>query len=291
MTTKQKTGSEAEIAESWPKGFEDQKENQKPLRAWQALSRYVSPLLLLLLLLLGWQMAVWVWRIPKWLLPSPWQIVTAAAEARTMMGPHVWQTLQETWLGLVLALAAGLTLAMAIDLSAFLRRALYPLLVASQTVPIMAIAPLLIIWFGYGILPKVIVVALVCFFPIAVSTADGLQAADPDLIALLRAIGASKRQIFTKVRLPGALPSFFSGLKIAITYSVIGAIIGEWVGASRGLGIFMIRSSNSFLTDRVFAAIAVTSLISIAMFLAVVALERLLLPWYYASREEQWEEL
>ncbi len=267
------------------------KENQKPFRGWRVLNRYASPLLLILLLLLGWQMAVWVWRIPKWLLPSPWQIVTAAAEARMMISPHLWQTLKETWLGLALALATGLALAMAIDLSAFLRRALYPLLVASQTVPIMAIAPLLIIWFGYGILPKVIVVALVCFFPIAVSTADGLRAADPDLIALLRAIGASKRQIFTKVRLPGALPSFFSGLKIAITYSVIGAIIGEWVGASQGLGIFMIRSSNSFLTDRVFAAIAVTSLISIAMFLAVIALERLLLPWYYAAREEQWEEL
>jgi ABC-type nitrate/sulfonate/bicarbonate transport system permease component len=208
-----------------------------------------------------------------------------------LLGPHTWQTLKETWLGLALALSVGLGLALLVDSSSLLRRTIYPLLVTSQTVPILALAPLLIIWFGYGIVPKVIVVALVCFFPIVVSTADGLRVADPDLIALLRAMGASGRQIFLKVRVPGALPSFFSGLKIAITYSVVGAVIGEWVGASQGLGIFMIRSSKNFLTDRVFAAIAVTSLLSIVMFAVVMLLERSLLPWYFARREEVWEEL
>jgi ABC-type nitrate/sulfonate/bicarbonate transport system permease component len=215
----------------------------------------------------------------------------AGLEVRDLLGMHTWQTLKETWLGLGLSLAVGLGLALLIDFSALLRRTIYPLLVVSQTVPILALAPLLIIWFGYGILPKVIVVALVCFFPIVVSTADGLRVADPDLIALLRAMGANRRQIFMKVRFPGALPSFFSGLKIAITYSVVGAVIGEWVGASRGLGIFMIRSSKNFLTDRVFAAIAVTSLLSILMFGVVMLLERALLPWYHARREEAWEEL
>jgi ABC-type nitrate/sulfonate/bicarbonate transport system permease component len=242
--------------------------------------------------LLAWQAATWIWSLPKWLLPSPWQIVMAAVDARDLLGTHTWQTLQETLWGLALSLVAGLLFAIAIDFSAILRRALYPLLVASQTVPIIAIAPLLIIWFGYGMLPKVIVVALVCFFPITVNTAAGLQSADPDLIALLRAMGASRRQIFFKVRLPGALPAFFSGLRIAVTYSVIGAIIGEWVGASYGLGIFMTRSANAFLTERVFAAIAITSLLSIALFLIVAVLERALLPWYYtAARKEQWEEI
>ena len=252
---------------------------------------YGPPLLLILLLLVAWQLLSWLMKVPKWLLPSPWQIVVAGVEARELLGPHTWQTLKETWVGLGLAVALGLGLALVIDLSSLLRRTVYPLLVASQTVPILALAPLLIIWFGYGILPKVIVVALVCFFPIVVSTADGLRVADPDLIALLRAMGASKRQMFLKVRVPGALPSFFSGFKIAITYSVVGAVIGEWVGASRGLGIFMIRSSKNFLTDRVFAAIAVTSLLSIVMFAAVMLLERSLLPWYYARRDEVWEEL
>jgi ABC-type nitrate/sulfonate/bicarbonate transport system permease component len=138
----------------------------------------------------------------------------------------------------------------------------------------------------------VLVVSLVCFFPIVVSMADGLQSADPDLIALLQAIGASRRQVFWKVRLPGALPAIFSGIKIAITYSVIGAIIGEWVGASRGLGVFMLRSTNAFRTDWLFAAIAITALLSVILFLIVSGLERALLPWYYtAQREEQWEEL
>ncbi len=260
------------------------------IRALRLLRQYAPPLMLMLLLFVAWQVGTWVTRVPKWLLPSPWQIIQAGAEASDLLGPHVWQTLKETWLGLALALVVGLGLALVIDLSTLLRRTIYPLLVASQTVPILALAPLLIIWFGYGILPKVIVVGLVCFFPIVVSTADGLRVADPDLIALLRAMGANRQQVFWKVRLPGALPSFFSGLKIAITYSVVGAVIGEWVGASRGLGIFMIRSSKNFLTDRVFAAIAVTSLLSIMMFVAVVVLEHALLPWYYAHREEIWEE-
>ena len=253
--------------------------------------QYAASVVLTLLLLGAWQLGTWLLGVTKWLLPSPLQILVAGVEARALLGPHTWQTLKETWLGLGLSLVVGLGLALLVDFSASLRRTIYPLLVASQTVPILALAPLLIIWFGYGILPKVIVVALVCFFPIVVSTADGLRVADPDLVALLKAMGANRRQIFFKVRMPGALPSFFSGLKIAITYSVVAAVIGEWVGASRGLGIFMIRSSKNFLTDRVFAAIAVTSLLSIVMFALVMLLERSLLPWYYARREEVWEEL
>ena len=253
---------------------------------------FLPPILLLAGLVGLWQLAAWGLDVPKWILPSPLQIARATAATWQLLLWHSLQTLLETALGLVLAVAAGLGLAVAIDLSSLLRRLLYPLLVASQTIPIMALAPLLIIWFGYGTASKAVVVALVSFFPLAVATADGLHAADPELLALLRSMGASRRQLFLKIRLPGALPGFFSGLKIAITYSVIGAIIGEWVGAGRGLGIYMIRAANSFFTDRVFAAIAVTSLLSIALFLAVSALERLALPWYYtAAREEQWEEI
>ncbi len=257
----------------------------------QKAGQYGPPAALLVGLLVVWEVLVRLLDVPKWLLPAPTQIVIAGVEAAPLLGPHIAQTMTETLLGLALALATGLFLAFAVDLSATLRRALYPLLVASQTIPILALAPLLIIWFGYDILPKVLVVALVCFFPVAVGTADGLRAADPELINLLRAMGASRRQIFTKVRVPAALPAFFSGLKIAVTYSVIGAIIGEWVGASVGLGIFMARSSKSFLTDRVFAAIVITSLLSIGLFATVKLLERAALPWYFAGREEVWEEL
>ena len=253
---------------------------------------YLPPLLLLAGGLGLWQLVAWGLRVPKWLLPSPTQIVGAGVATWQLLAWHSAQTVAETGLGLVLAIGGGFGLAVAIDLSPTLRRTLYPLLVASQTIPIMALAPLLVIWFGYGTASKAVVVGLVCFFPIAVATADGLRAADPELLALLRSMGATRRQVFLKVRLPGALPGFFSGLKIAITYSVIGAIIGEWVGAGRGLGVYMLRSSNSFLTEQVFAAIAVTSLLSIALFLAVGAVERLALPWYYtAARQEQWEEV
>jgi ABC-type nitrate/sulfonate/bicarbonate transport system permease component len=261
-------------------------------RAKAAFQDYAPAVLLMALLLAVWQSATWLWRIEAYLLPAPSRIVQAGLEARGLLSQHIQQTLRETLLGFATALIGGLALALAIDLSSFLRRALYPLLVVSQTVPIMAIAPLLVIWLGYTIWPKIIVVALVCFFPIVVTSADGLRSADPELLALLQAMGATRRQVFFKVRLPGALPSMFSGIKIAVTYSVIGAIIGEWVGASSGLGVFMLRASNSFRTDWVFAAIAISSLLSILLFLAVTVIERLALPWYYTpTREERWEEL
>lgn len=269
------------------------KSHREGWRIWRTIvEQYAPALALVALLLVAWQWATTYWRMPVWLLPSPVTIASAGVAARSIMAPHIWQTVLETWLGLVLALVVGIVFALLIDASTLLRRAIYPLLVVSQTVPIIAIAPLLVIWFGYGILPKILVVGLVCFFPIVVGTADGLRAADPDLIALLRSMGATRRQILTKVRVPGAMPSFFSGLRIAVTYSVIGAIIGEWVGASKGLGVFMLRASNSLRTDWVFAAILVTSLLSVVLFLLVTVLERISLRWLYVgATEEHWEEL
>jgi len=252
---------------------------------------YLPPAVLISLLLVFWQCATWLWRIEAYLLPSPARVLSAGVEARGLLSQHVQQTLRETLLGFGLALIGGLALALVIDLSSVLRRALYPVLVVTQTVPVMTIAPLLVIWLGYTIWPKVIVVGLVCFFPIVVTATDGLQSSDPELLALLQSMGATRLQVFRKVRVPGALPSVFSGVKIAITYSVIGAIIGEWVGASSGLGIFMLRAANSFRTDWVFVAIAVSSLLSILLFLAVAVVERVALPWYYtASRKERWEQ-
>lgn len=261
-------------------------------QGWATAGRWLPPASLLLALLALWQVATSLWEIEEWLLPAPSAIARAAFEARALLAPHIWQTALETLLGFGLALVAGLLLGYAIDTWPLAQSALYPILVTSQTVPTVAIAPLLVIWFGYGILPKVIVVALICFFPIAVSTADGLRSADPELIALLRTMGATRAQVLRKVRVPGALPIVFSGVRIAVTYSVVGAILGEWVGASRGLGVFMLRATNSFRTDWVFASIAITSLISIGLFALVAALERVALPWYYtAARQERWEEI
>lgn len=246
------------------------------------------PVALILLLLVLWQVASSLLGIQIWLLPAPLDILAAAADSWLRLGlpAHTLQTVTEAILGFLLAVATGLTLALMVDFSALLRRVIYPLLVVSQTIPIIAIAPLLVLWFGYGILPKVLVVALVCFFPIVISTADGLRGTDPDLIALLRSMGASRWQIFTKARFPSALPAFFSGLKVAITYSVIGAVIGEWVGGQLGLALFMRTAHYYYRFDREFAGIAVTALVSIVLFLLVAGLERLALPWYFARRKE-----
>ena len=264
----------------------------KPLEAIRKkFGDYAPPIGLILAFLLACQGTV-VWRkVPEWILPTPTEILKATWQTLPLLTPHVLQTVQEMALGLALALAAGVALAAMLDLSTWLRRALYPLLVASQTIPILALAPLLIIWFGFGIMPKVFIVALFGFFPIAINTADGLSAADPELLSLLRAMGATRRQIWTKVRLPASLPYFFSGLRISATYSVVGAIIGEWVGASQGLGIYMLRSANAFRTAQVFSAIAISSLLSLTLFVAVFLIERMLLPWYHSTqRAAQWEK-
>lgn len=241
--------------------------------------------------ILAWEVTAVGSGLQPFILPSPGRVIAAAVATRALLGDAIATTMLETLLGLSISVVLGVLLAAAMDLSGFLRRGLYPILVASQTVQILAIAPLLIIWFGFGLLPKVIVVVLACFFPLAVNTADGLSSADPDLIALLRASGATRAQIWRMVRLPAALPSFFSGLRIAVTYSVVGATIGEWVGGNSGLGLYMLRSKNALATDQVFVAIVITSLLSIGLYVLAILIERLALPWYHsAQRAEQWEE-
>ena len=172
-------------------------------------------------------------------------------------------------------------------MSRTLERALYPFVIASQMVPIIVIAPLLLIWVGYGLAPKVIVVALTAFFPIVVNMVDGLQSVDPDAVNLLRTMGASRWQIFVKVQVPASLPFLFSGTRVAMAVSVIGAIIGEWVGSSQGLGYLMIRSKPQFLTERVFAAIVVLSVMGVALFVLVGVVEKLAIPWWHNERRQR----
>ena len=261
------------------------------LRPPRWVREVVPPVLLMGFVLVSWQIVAERSGLSAFILPSPVRVAQAAWRTRALLGEAIGTTMVETMLGLAVSLVLGVALAALMDFSAFLRRALYPILVASQTVQVLAIAPLLIIWFGFGLLPKVIIVVLVCFFPLAVSTADGLASADPDLIALLRAMGARRREIWQMVRLPSALPSFFSGLRVAVTYSVVGATIGEWVGGTAGLGLYMLRSKNALATDQVFVAIVITSILSIGLFVLVFLIERAALPWYYSTqRAQQWEE-
>jgi ABC-type nitrate/sulfonate/bicarbonate transport system permease component len=253
-------------------------------RAVERLRELGPALALAALVLIAWQVVATILRVPRWLLPAPLDIAAALVAGADLIAIHALRTLEETLIGLAVAFTAGVGTAILMDRSPFARRALYPILVTSQTVPIVAVAPLLVIWFGYDILPKLIVVALVCFFPIVVATFDGLGAVDVDAVRLVRSMGATPWQLFWRVRWPGALPAVFSGTRIAVTYGVIGAIVGEWVGASTGIGIYMVRAADQLLTERVFAAIAVSAALSVSLFVIVGLIERLVLPWHQSER-------
>jgi ABC-type nitrate/sulfonate/bicarbonate transport system permease component len=261
----------------------------RPVVRWWRITRLtlaasIPALALLAVLVLLWQWYASQPTIDAQILPTPVAVWGVLVGQRNILWQQMLVTLQETLIGFVLALAAGVLCGTLIDFSPWLRRAIYPLLVASQTIPIITLAPLLVLWFGFGLVSKSIVVLLVCFFPIVVALADGLRSADPELMRLFRAFGAGPVRIFWSVRLPGALPSLFSGVRIAVAYSVIGAIFGEYVGASAGLGFYMQLKQHSFATAGVLAAIVVTALLSIVLFSSVAMVERLALPWYYLQR-------
>ncbi len=232
-----------------------------------------------LVALVLWQWMVKWTGVPNWILPAPSEIGVAFWENRGIIWSNSWPTIRITLLGLGLAVMTALVVALSMNLSHWVKRALYPLLITSQTVPIIALAPLFLIWFGYGVLPKVLVVALVCFFPIAVNLLTGFQETDEDMRKLMDAMGAGKWKRFLKLELPSSLPYFFTGLKIAATYSVMGAVIGEWLGGSEGLGLQLVRASQSFATDLFFAIILVIVTLSLAMVGLVVAFSYLLMPW------------
>lgn len=255
----------------------------------QRLLAVWPPALLAIAFLAVWEFGVRVSGVEKWLIPAPSDIVAAFGQNVALVNRHMWPTLQEAVLGFVTGIAVALILAILIELSPWLRQGLYPLLVGTQTVPIIAIAPLFIVWFGYGLLPKVLIVALVTFFPVVISTVDGLSSADRDMVRLLQSMGAGRWRIFRMVRFPHALPYVFSGLKIAATYSVLGAVIAEWLGANAGLGVMLVRAQNSFAADLVFVAIVVITFWSVVLFALIQTMSRLLAPWAYMREEEQWK--
>lgn len=247
----------------------------------------IAPIGFGVLVLGAWQLATSVLTIQSWLLPSPLEILQTFGANWGLLRDNTGPTLEETVVGFGVALTFAVVLAVVIDASRLLESALYPWLIASQTVPIIAIAPVLVVWFGYTMTPKIIVVALVAFFPIVVNTVDGLKSADPDLINLLRVMGAGRFWIFRHARFPNAMPQMFSGIRIGITLSVIGAILGEWVGASEGLGFVMIQAINQFQTALIFDGILILAVMGVGLFLVVTVLERVLLPWYHTSRRVQ----
>ena len=252
-----------------------------------AVKSAIPPLLLVGLMFFAWWWYVETTGVRATTLPSPGRVVREGWKFRGALWENTVPTLIETSVGFSLSVTMGTIFAILIDFSAGVRRALYPVLVASQTLPIIAIAPLMIIWFGFGLVPKVIVVILVTFFPITVGWVDGFRSTEAEAMNLLTSMGANRLKIFRYARLPSALPHFFSGLRIGITYAVIGAVFAEYVGAKKGLGIFMLLQKNTFRTDLVLAAVFVTALVSVSLFATVSLLQRLVIPWYHASRKSR----
>lgn len=233
----------------------------------------------ILFLLVIWEIGVRISGIEPYILPTPSRVLASLVEGLPLIAEHTKVTLYEAMAGFTAAVIFSFIAAFAMDSIPVFKDFLYPILVVSQTVPIITVAPLFLIWFGYGLLPKIFVAFLVCFFPVTVSLIEGLESADREIYNLLKSMGASKMQIFRLVKLPGAMPSLFSGLKISAAYSIMGAVIGEWLGARAGLGEFMRRSMHSFAVDRTFTAILVTTLLSLAVFWFISFLEVRLMPW------------
>jgi len=237
------------------------------------------PLLVIAGLLLLWEILVSINDVPKGILPPPSKIMQESFFLREQLMGHALTTMTEAVVGLVLAALLGTVVAGALASLAILRKALLPILVISQNIPMMILAPLIVVWFGFGIEPKIAVVTLVCFFPIAVSSADALMNADKDLLDLMKSMGASRLQVLRYVRIPQAVPSFFSGLQIAATYAVLGAVFAEFSGGTSGLWIFIGRSQRAYRTDQVFAAVFLIAILSIVLFLLVRWMAHISTPW------------
>ncbi len=241
--------------------------------------RRLWPLALLAAAVGVWELVVRAAHVPDYLFPAPSAVAAALGSDRGLLASATLVTLREVVLGYLLALALALALAVVLHFSDALRRALLPILVLSQTVPTVLLAPVLAILLGYGITPKLVVVAIVCFFPIVVNAVDGLRSTDSELVQMMRTIHGSRLAIFRRVEAPGALPAIFSGARIAATYAAVGAVFGEWAGSSAGLGFVMLQAQPALLTARIFAAVLILCALALALYALVSLAERLLVPW------------
>lgn len=240
----------------------------------------ISPsIVVVVAILLIWQIVVSITNTNPQLLPSPSLIYHALVQNIDVIAVHTFQTLKETLIGIIAGIILGVSVAILFDASYLARRAFLPLLITSQTIPMIALAPLLLLWLGFGILPKIIIVTLYCFFPIAIAMADGLRNIDKEFLNLFTSMNASYIQKLRLLKIPASLPSFFSGLKIAVTYSITGAMVGEYIGAFQGLGVFIQTSANAHAIPLVFATIFVTVVISLILFWLVCVVESAVIPW------------
>ena len=249
------------------------------------MRRWLYPLLLLATLIGLWQLAAStgfmanVLDLEEFLVPSPAEIGSELWEERSLLAENAWPTLVEIVLGFALAVAVGSGFALAMHRWNTVRLAAKPLVIVSQTIPIIVIAPIFVIWFGFGIVPKLVIIALICFFPITIATLDGLRSADPAAIKLMRTLYASRGQVLRRLEIPGALPSFFSGARIAAAIAPIGAVFAEWAGSNEGLGRLILDTNANFRVALTFAAVLVLSAIAISLYALVALAERRIVTW------------
>ena len=233
----------------------------------------------IVVILVVWQLASSLGFVDSFMLPSPIQVVQAFVKEFPTLMQHSFVTLTEAFLGLGLGILLGFVMAVLMDQFEGLYQAFYPLIVLTQTVPTVAIAPLLVLWFGYEMTPKVILIVITTFFPIAIGLLNGFRSADTDSVHLLRAMGADRWQIFRHIKLPGAMSQFFAGLRISASYAVVGAVISEWLGGFNGLGVYMTRVKQAFAFDKMFAVIFLISIISLLLMKGVDVLQKVCMPW------------
>ena len=250
-----------------------------------AVARITPAALSLALLLFTWELYARFGGIAPTVLPAPSRVLLQAWENREALAENTLPTIRATLAGFACSLLATFILSALVDFLPRLRRALFPLLIASQTLPLVAIAPLVVLWFGFGLTPKILLVALVTFFPMMVALVEGFAATEKEIAEMLAAMGAGRWRIFWLARLPSALSYFFAGLRISITYAVVGAIFAEYAGAAQGLGIYMLGAKNNFRPDLVLAAVAVSAALTLALFGLAVLVQRLAMPWENAQSE------
>ena len=247
----------------------------------QSITNKTAPLIAVAVIILIWYICSDREVVPAYMLPSPYDVVKAFVDNFSVMMKQAAVTLQEACYGLLIGVALAFIVATLMDRFAFLYKAIYPILVITQTIPTIAVAPLLVLWMGFGMAPKITLVVITTFFPIA----GGFEGADGDAINLMRAMGANRYQIFKYVKLPNAMPSFFSGLKVSASYAVVGAVISEWLGGFEGLGVYMTRVKKAYAFDKMFAVIVFISVISLLLMGLVNLLERAATPWKHAKNK------
>ena len=247
--------------------------------------RTIYPAAALLLLLLVWEGLVRALSVPSYVLPAPTRMFAALWTDRATLASHACVTVLEALGGMGISLACAVVLGILMDANEGIKAAIYPILVVTQTVPMIVLSPILILYLGFGLAPKILTVVLMCFFPIVVSFADGMGQIDPAYANLVRSYCGTRLQVYTQVKIPYAMPSLLSGLKVAATYSISGAVVGEWIASQAGLGYYLLRVKNSYALDKMFACVIVIILLSLAMNGLIWLIRKLFLPYLNKKRK------